>query len=137
MSAPVDQGRSYQICSDIPSCVFIQPLADFLRGSKGCSFGFPKQYQPSLGYMLWLLIVTGVVSLSSFSGSSSFYNQFSVGHCRSIRRLLNWITAFRCHFVTPLITTVQVPAILHVLQLPRDSVIGSFRRRHPSISLQR
>ena len=50
MSAPVDQGRSYQICSDIPSCVCIQPLVDFLRGSKGCSLGFPKQYQPLLGY---------------------------------------------------------------------------------------
>jgi len=50
VSAPVDQGRSYQICSDIPSCICIQPLVDFLRGSKGCSLGFPKQYQPSLGY---------------------------------------------------------------------------------------
>jgi len=50
VSAPVDQGRSYQICSDIPSCVCIQPLVDFLRGSKGCSLGFPKQYQPLLGY---------------------------------------------------------------------------------------
>ena len=91
----------------------------------------------SLNLLLRLLIVTGVVSLSLFSGSSSFYNQFSVGHCRSIRWLLNWITAFRCHFVTPLITTVQVPAILHVLWLPRDSVIGSFRWWHPSISLRR
>jgi len=50
VSAPVDRGRSYQICSDIPSCVCIQPLVDFLRGSKGCNLGFPKQYQPSLGY---------------------------------------------------------------------------------------
>ena len=50
VSAPVDQGRSYQICSDIPSCVCIQPLVDSLRGSKGCSLGFPKQYQPLLGY---------------------------------------------------------------------------------------
>jgi len=66
----------------------------------------------------------------------SFYDQFSDRHCRSIRRLLPWITAFCCHFVMPLITTVQVPAILYVLRLPRYSVIGSFRRRHPSISLR-
>ena len=45
----------------------------------------------------------------------SFYDQFSDRHCRSIRWLLPWITAFRCHFVMPLITTVQVPAILYVL----------------------
>jgi len=51
-----------------------------------------------------------------------------IRHCCSIRWLLPWITAFRCHFVMPLITTVQVPAILYVLRLPRDSVIGSFRR---------
>ena len=72
----------------------------------------------------------------------SFYDQFSnrhchsirqllpwitAFHCRSIRRLLPWITAFHCHFVMPLITTVQVPTILYVLRLPRDSVIGSFR----------
>jgi len=65
-----------------------------------------------------------------------FYDQFSNRHCRSIRRLLPWITAFHCHFVMPLITTVQVPAILYILRLPRDSVIGLFRRRHPSISLR-
>ena len=45
----------------------------------------------------------------------SFYDQFSNRHCHSIRQLLPWITAFRCHFVMPLITTVQVPAILYVL----------------------
>ena len=46
----IDQGRSYQICSDIPSCVCIQPLVDFLRGSSGYSFGFPEWYQALLGY---------------------------------------------------------------------------------------
>jgi len=75
-------------------------------------------------FVLWFLV-------------RSFYDQFSDRHCRSIRRLLPWITAFRCHFIMPLIMTVQVPAILYVLRLPRDSVIGSFRQRHPSISLRR
>ena len=46
----LDQGRSYQICSDIPSCVCIQPLVDFLRGGRCCSFGFPEWYQPSPRY---------------------------------------------------------------------------------------
>jgi len=90
--------------------------------------------------LLRLLVVTGVVSLSSFSGFKfvcSFYDQFSNRHCCSLRQLLPWIMAFRCHFVMPLITTVQVPAILYVLRLPRDSVIGLFRRRYPSISLRR
>ena len=73
-------------------------------------------------FILWFLV-------------HSFYDQFSDRHCRSIRWLLPWIMAFCCHFVMPLITTVQVPAILYVLRLPRDSVIGSFRRWHPSISL--
>ena len=93
----------------------------------------------SLNLLLWLLIVTGVVSLSLFSGFKFirlFYDQFSNRHCHSIRLLLPWIMAFCCHFVMPLIMTVQVPAILYILQLPRDSVIGSFRWRYPSISLQ-
>jgi hypothetical protein len=50
VSAPVNQGRSYQICSDILSCICIQSLVDFLRGSRDCSFGFPLQYQSLLGY---------------------------------------------------------------------------------------
>jgi len=94
----------------------------------------------SLNLLLWLLIVTGIVSLSSFSGFRFvhlFYNQFSNRHCCSIRRLLPWITAFRCHFIMPLIMTVQVPAMLYILWLPRDSVVGSFRQWHPSISLWR
>jgi len=65
-------------------------------------------------FVLWFLV-------------RSFYDQFSDRHCRFIRRLLPWIMAFRCYFVMPLIMTVQVPVILYVLQLPRDSVIGSFR----------
>ena len=55
-----------------------------------------------------------------------------IRHCCSIRQLLPWITAFLCHFVMPLIMTVQVSAILYVLRLPRDSIIGSFRQRYPS-----
>jgi len=93
----------------------------------------------SLNLLLWLLVITGVVSLSSFSGFKfihSFYDQFSNRHCCSLRRLLPWITAFRCHFVMPLIMTVQVPAILYILWLPRDSVIGLFRWRYPCISLR-
>jgi len=99
----------------------------------------PLQRHDLMGLnMLRLLIVMGVVSLSSFTGFvHSFYNQFSNRHCHSLRQLLPWITAFRCHFVMPLIMTVQVPAILYVLRLPRDSVIGSFRQRYPSISLWR
>ena len=44
------QGRFYQVCSDIISCICIQTLVDILRGSRDCSFGFLKQYQCSLGY---------------------------------------------------------------------------------------
>jgi len=33
-----------------PFCICIQPLVDFPRGSRDCSFGFPKQYQSLLGY---------------------------------------------------------------------------------------
>jgi len=58
VSAPVDQGRSYQVYSDILSCICIQPLVDFLRGSKGCSFGFLKHYQPSLGYQSLFLFLS-------------------------------------------------------------------------------
>ena len=42
-----------QILSDLqwyPFCICIQPLVDFLRGNRDCSFGFPKQYQSLLGY---------------------------------------------------------------------------------------
>ena len=46
----ISQLISIEICSDIPSCICIQPLEDFLRGSRDCSFGFPKQQQSSLGY---------------------------------------------------------------------------------------
>jgi len=49
----VSTSWSGQILSDLqwyPFCICIQPLVDFLRGSRYCSFGFPKQYQSSLGY---------------------------------------------------------------------------------------
>ena len=72
--------------------------------------------------------------LSSFVRSTT---SSLIRHCCSIRQLLPWIMAFRCHFIMPLIMTVQLPTILYVLQLPRDSVLGSFRWRFPSISLWR
>jgi len=49
----VSTSWSGQILSDLQwysFCICIQPLVDFLRGSRDCSFGFPKQYQSSIGY---------------------------------------------------------------------------------------
>jgi len=65
----VDQGRSYQICSDIPSCVCIQPFEDFLRGSRDCSFGFPKQDTPTFSLFSSLFLSLDQAPIKIAAGS--------------------------------------------------------------------
>jgi len=55
-----------------------------------------------------------------------FYDQFSIRHCHSLRQLLHWITAFLLSVQYAL--NNDTTGSHNTLRLPRDSVLGSFRR---------